>query len=182
MREYDPQKDSIGLNQLNTELANQLQDILYHLNKVSLHVSAEDRSKWDSKLDYGSDQVATYEANGLMSSFDKKKLDNIPENANHYVHPESTVLTEGIYNTFKVDKYGHIIEASNETINDAKTLDGLEPNKYAKVESPMFTGTPLILNTPEEDNLSAIVNVRFVREYVDKAIRNLREEGETNAI
>ena len=178
MREYDPQKDSIGLSQLNEELAIQLNELLYHISKTTTHVSVEDRNRWDSKLEYGSDKIATYEVNGLMSSFDKKKLDLLPTDANNYVHPESTVLTSGTYNTFKVDQCGHIVEASNEAISDAKTLDGVAADKYAKLESPLFTGTPLITNTPDEDNLSAIVNVRFVRDYVDKAIKNLRE-GDT---
>ena len=66
-------------------------------------VSDAQIAKWDAKADT---TVVSGEANGLMSSADKTKLDGIAVNANNYVHPEkheATVITEDETHRFVTD-------------------------------------------------------------------------------
>ena len=53
--------------------------------------------------------VATQSDNGLMSAADKKKLDGVEANANHYVHPTSAAgaKASGLYKV-ATDAQGHV--------------------------------------------------------------------------
>ena len=67
-------------------------------------VTDTEKSTWNAKA---STDVATGEANGLMSSTDKTKLDGIAANANNYVHPDShpaTMITEDTDHKFCLKK------------------------------------------------------------------------------
>ena len=67
-------------------------------------VSDAQISKWDAKADA---TVVSGEANGLMLSTDKTKLDGIAANANNYVHPDSheaTMITEDATHRFVTDE------------------------------------------------------------------------------
>ena len=84
--------------------------------------------------------VATDEANGLMSSADKAKLDGIASGANNYAHPTFTARNAGLYK-ITVNNQGHVtaatavvksditalgIPSTNTTYNNATTsTDGL---------------------------------------------------------
>lgn len=169
MKAYDPSKDSIGLGQLNTPLAKELEDVISHMSDATQHISPEDRRKWDNKLDVETGAIVTTTTNGLMSFADKQKLNSIAYNANLYIHPKSGVVA-GTYNSVVVDEYGHIVRAGNVTsIGDAESLGGLAASQYARLLSPVFRGTPELSNTPNEEEYNAIANVRFVRQYVDNA-------------
>lgn len=173
MNKYDPSKDGIGLEQMNQDLARELEDVISHMSDMTCHVSAEDRVKWDNKLDVETGATATTTKNGLMSATDKDKLNSISFNANYYEHPRSGIVP-GTYNYVRVDEYGHIVEAGRtESIGDAQSLGGYDASEYAKLVSPIFRGYPKLVNTPTEEDQDYITNVKFVREYVDKAAFNV---------
>ena len=65
--------------------------------------------------------VATGEANGLMSSADKKKLDGIATGANNYTHPSYTARTSGLYK-ITVDASGHVSAVTAVTKTDITNL------------------------------------------------------------
>ena len=67
-------------------------------------VTDTEKSTWNAKA---STAVATTNANGLMSSDDKSKLDGIAANANNYSHPTYTAKTSGLYK-ITVDGTGHV--------------------------------------------------------------------------
>ena len=166
MREYDPSKDALGLGNFNAPLKQELIEVIQHMSNTFNHVTTEDRNNWDNKLDVETGAVATEIANGLLSKEDKAKLNTVAHNANFYQHPESGIIP-GTYNTIEVDKFGHVISARNEqSIGDAYSLGGAPSTDYAKLLSPLFTGTPMITNTPNEDDDRAIANVRFVKAYL----------------
>lgn len=59
-----------------------------------LFVSKEEKETWSAKAD---NRVASWYVSGLMEANDKKKLDNISENANLYIHPlnhEPSIIAE----------------------------------------------------------------------------------------
>ena len=61
--------------------------ITSHISSSSIHITEDERTKWNNKVD--PNNLSTQTMNGLMSSSDKKKLDGIDENANNYTHPET---------------------------------------------------------------------------------------------
>lgn len=67
--------------------------------------------------------VATQDADGLMSSADKKKLDGVAEGANKYVHATHTEYAEGFYK-FTVDGEGHVTAATAVVKADLANLIG----------------------------------------------------------
>ena len=68
--------------------------------------------------------VATQSDNGLMSSADKKKLDGVEANANHYVHPTSAAgaKASGLYKV-ATDAQGHVTGATAVTKSDISPLE-----------------------------------------------------------
>lgn len=65
--------------------------------------------------------VASSSADGLMSSEDKIKLDNIEENANNYTHPSYTSRASGLYK-ITVDGSGHVSAATAVAKSDITAL------------------------------------------------------------
>ena len=169
MRDYDSNKDGISLEELNDPLAQELRSVIAHMSNRDTHVTDEDRIRWDNKLDVATGAVATEIENGLLSAVDKKKLNSIAYNANFYEHPKSPIIP-GTYNQVVVNEYGHIVGASSVTsFGDAQTLGGKDASQFAPIVSPTFRGIPLITNTPNEEDIHAIADVKFVRQYVDNA-------------
>jgi hypothetical protein len=73
--------DSLDINdipQLTPEKINQ--------DSNNRFVTDEEKIFWNNKAE---NKLSSYEENGLISNFDKIKLDNIEENANYYVHTET---------------------------------------------------------------------------------------------
>lgn len=68
--------------------------------------------------------VATQSDNGLMSAADKKKLDGVEANANHYVHPTSAAGAKA-FGLYKVatDAQGHVTGATAVTKSDISPLE-----------------------------------------------------------
>ena len=99
------------------------------------HVTDDQITYWNAKA---STAIVTTTTNGLMSSTDKKKLDNIEEYANNYIHPD----TPDIRHVTDVEKEYWNNKASTDVSNqekdglmsaeDKKKLDGIESgaNKY----------------------------------------------------
>ena len=67
---------------------------------------------------------ATQAAHGLMSAADKKKLDGVEANANHYVHPTSAAgaKASGLYKV-ATDAQGHVTGATAVTKADISPLE-----------------------------------------------------------
>ena len=65
--------------------------------------------------------VASQSSNGLMSSTDKTKLDDIETGANKYTHPSYTAKTSGLYKV-TVDSTGHVSAATAVTKSDITAL------------------------------------------------------------
>ena len=172
MRPFDENLDLISLREINRPLAEELEKVIAHIKRDSYHVTPEDRYRWDNKLDSTSGDPATPSTNGLMSAQDKLKLDGIQYNANFYEHPKVEV-DPGTYNTVTVDRYGHVISASTtDEVENARKLGCKPAADYALLTSPIFKGTPTLANTPTKDDINAIANVRFVKEYVNEITLN----------
>lgn len=73
---------------------------------------------------------ATQTDHGLMSAADKKKLDGVEANANHYVHPTSAAgaKASGLYKV-ATDAQGHVTGATAVTKEDITAL-GIPGNTY----------------------------------------------------
>lgn len=167
MRPFDEYKDLISLKEMNRQLAEELEKVIRHITDTAYHVTVEDRRRWDNKLDVISGGTATRETNGLMSAEDKLKLDGIEYSANFYEHPK-VGLEPGTYNSVTVDRYGHVVAADTVTdVDNAHKLGGRPASEYALITSPVFRGTPVLVNTPTENDTNAVVNVKFVKEYVN---------------
>ena len=110
-------------------------------------VTDTEKAAWNGKADA---TLATTEANGLMSSTDKTKLDAIEEGANNYVHPTNhpaTMITEDETHRFTTDEEKATWNGKADTIvattekdglmasTDKTKLDGIEANAN-KYEHP----------------------------------------------
>ena len=81
---------------------------------------------WKAGTKYNTDNNTTYaavtaSANGLMTSTDKSKLDNIAASANNYTHPSYTSAASGLYKV-AVDGTGHISGATSVVTSDITGL------------------------------------------------------------
>ena len=83
---------------------------------------------------------ATQTDHGLMSAADKKKLDGVEANANHYVHPTSVAgaKASGLYKV-ATDAQGHVISATAVAKGDITALGipGGQPTVPEWVYNPM---------------------------------------------
>lgn len=69
----------------------------------------------------GKPSAATANADGLMTSADKKKLDGIQAGASSYTHPTHTAHASGLYKV-AVDSLGHVSSATAVTKSDITAL------------------------------------------------------------
>ena len=101
--------------------------------------------------------VATQSDNGLMSAADKKKLDGVEANANHYVHPTSAAgaKASGLYKV-ATDAQGHVTGATAVTKSDITALGipGSQPTVTdEKVKTaPALDGSKFYLAGTENAN------------------------------
>lgn len=70
----------------------------------------------DTKYD-----VASEQANGLMSASDKRKLDTVQQNANYYIHPSARGASMGFWKIAS-NSNGHITDVSEVTKEDIALL------------------------------------------------------------
>ena len=93
------------------------------------HVTDDQITYWNSKA---STNIATETENGLMSSVDKKKLDNIEEYANNYIHPNTPEIRHvtddqiEYWNNKASTDVSTIDKAGLMSVEDKKKLDSIE--------------------------------------------------------
>lgn len=172
---YEPMYEKITEKELNQTLRKQVIDAFNHISNVSIHVSEEDRERWDSGKGI---KLADLESSGLMSSNMVKKLNSISDNANNYIHPK-TEQSIGTYLLTTIDEYGHVIKGENPklldiTVTSANKLGNYGPDSFAKITSPNFIGRPM---APTVDNATIGDNIATTK-YVNN-ILNLAIEGTT---
>lgn len=87
--------------------------------------------------------VATQSDNGLMSAADKKKLDGVEANANHYVHPTSAAgaKASGLYKV-ATDAQGHVTGATVVTKADITAL-GIPGSQPIVPDVPEWVDNPM---------------------------------------
>ena len=85
---------------------------------------------------------ATQSAHGLMSAADKKKLDGVEANANHYVHPTSAAgaKASGLYKV-ATDAQGHVTGATAVTKSDITAL-GIPGSQPTVPDVPEWVDNP----------------------------------------
>ena len=76
---------------------------------------------------------ATTSSNGLMSAYDKIKLDGIAANANNYTHPTYTPRSSGLYK-ITVNNTGHVSAATAVTKSDLTALGAQTALDYSTAE------------------------------------------------
>ena len=107
-----------------------------HINDNVCHITYEEREKWNAV----EDKVDKVKGKGLSSNdFDnvyKKKLDNIAEGANKYIHPSYTARGTGLYK-ISVDTSGHVNGVTAVTKGDITGL-GI-PGQDTKYTHPSYT-------------------------------------------
>lgn len=88
------------------------QTVAEHIDNGDIHITTAEKTKLsgipsDAKYTDTTYDVATTDANGLMSSSDKSKLNGIAAGANNYTHPSYTAKSSGFYKV-TVDASGHV--------------------------------------------------------------------------
>lgn len=100
----------------------------------------------------GGDQIATETDDGLMSSEDKIKLDNIEENANNYIHPAYTSRSNGLYKV-TIDSTGHV---SNATAVEKDDITDLGIPAQDTTYSEATTATSGLMSSSDKTKLDSI--------------------------
>ena len=183
---YEPNYEKITGKELNPEFRSKIENSHIHTLDTSIHISEEDRELWNRG---GNLDIATSTESGLISSDMVKKLENIEEKANNYTHPDSGVTT-GSYIMTTVDKYGHVTKGENPesldiTVTNAKMLNSITADSYARLISPQFAGrptAPTVANNIVGDN---IATTKYVNNILNMALEGTAyihpESGITNA-
>ena len=166
---YDEQLDKITQRELNPIVNEKINLAHSHISDTVPHVSANDRTRWDSAADM---QTATGSNDGLFSKEDKAKLDAIEENANNYIHPKSGVSV-GTYLLTAVNEYGHVVGGSNPSTLDISVSNALKfnnqtPDYYAPKANPIFLGHPQSPTPDADSNDFSIANTKWVDSRITK--------------
>ena len=120
-------------------------------------VTDTEKSTWNAKADT---TVASGEANGLMSSTDKTKLDGIEEGANKYVHPdnhEATMITEDTDHKFVTDTQIAKWDAKADTTVASGEANGLM-SSTDKTKLDELVGVPTNFEMLRENNY---INLKY---------------------
>lgn len=99
----------------------------------NLHITEEDRTKWDNKVDIT--RLSTQTMNGLMSASDKLKLDSIDVVTGSYVHPAThpaTMIVEDENHRFVTDEQIATWMAKASTSVATSTENGLMSSEDKK--------------------------------------------------
>lgn len=119
--------------------------------------------------------VATQSDNGLMSAADKKKLDGVEANANHYVHPSSPAGAKafGLYK-IAVNTQGHVTLATEVVKSDISSLesDPTVPAWAKAATKPTYRST--------EIDLGESMNLWETADTVEDAIIRLFNDKQDN--
>lgn len=118
---------------------------------------------------------ATQTAHGLMSAADKKKLDGVEANANHYVHPNSAAgaKASGLYKV-ATDAQGHVTLATAVIKSDISPLesDPTVPAWAKAATKPSYRST--------EIDLGESMNLWDDADTVEDAIGHLFNDKQDN--
>lgn len=105
--------------------------------------------------------VATQSYNGLMSAADKKKLDGVEANANHYVHPTSAAgaKASGLYKV-ATDAQGHVTGATAVTKADISPLesDPTVPSWAKAATKPTYNGDEIDYDAEGDFSLKEVLD------------------------
>lgn len=119
--------------------------------------------------------VATQSDNGLMSAADKKKLDGVEANANHYVHPNSPAGAKA-FGLYKVatNEQGHVTLATAVIKSDISPLesDPTVPAWAKAATKPSYRST--------EIDLGESMNLWDDADTVEDAIGHLFNDKQDN--
>lgn len=83
---------------------------------------------------------------GIMTSGDKRKLDDIAEGANKYVHPSHTAKESGLYKV-TVDAFGHVSATEAVVKADLTKLGVADSETVTKLQAAMPTAVELVVRT-----------------------------------
>ena len=160
---YNYELDKIGFQELSLSLQNTIKQNLAHTQNSSLHITQEEKDRWNRVIDL---PLANNTTKGFMSPEEKIKLAGIEANANNYTHPNSTV-TPGLYLQVEVDQKGHVIAGRNPTkinttADNADRLGNIPADSYAKLTSPIFLGTPKVPTPKLDADGAQAVNVEYL--------------------
>lgn len=160
---YNYELDKIGFQELSLSLQNTIKQNLAHTQNNSLHITQEEKDRWNRITDL---PLANNTTKGFMSPEEKIKLAGIEANANNYTHPNSTV-TPGLYLQVEVDQKGHVIAGRNPTkinttADNADRLGNIPADSYAKLTSPIFLGTPKVPTPKLDADGAQAVNVEYL--------------------
>ena len=172
---YNYELDKIGFQELSLTLQNTIKQNLAHTQNTALHVTQEEKDRWNQVTDL---PLANDTTKGFMSPAEKLKLANIEAEANKYIHPNSTV-TPGIYLQVEVDQQGHVIAGRNPTkinttADNADRLGNEPADSYAKLTSPIFLGAPKVPTPKPDAEASQAVNI----EYLNKQSPYVKQEND----
>ena len=111
--------------------------------------------------------VATSSKNGLMSTSDRTKLDNIEAEANKYILPAATSASLGgvkVGNNITLNAGS--ISLSNTNVTSALGYtpadDAVVSSTYAPKASPIFTGTPIAPTAESGTSTTVLATTEFV--------------------
>ena len=160
---YNYELDKIGFKELSLSLQNTIKQNLAHTQNEVIHVTQEDKDRWNKVTDL---PLADEHTKGFMSPEEKLKLAGIEAEANHYVHP-NTAVTPGLYLQVEVDQQGHVISGRNPskintTADNADRLGNVPADSYAKLTSPIFLGTPKVPTPKLDADGNQAVNVEYL--------------------
>lgn len=166
---YDDQLDKITQREINPSLNDKIDSAYEHKDDMTLHISAEERQKWNDTANTG---TANGSEDGFMSKEDKIKLDGIDEYANNYVHPQSGA-TVGTYNVVTVNEYGHVTSGANPTrmditVANSEQLNGQDADYYAPRRSPIFLGAPQCPTADLTADNTQVANTTWVIDRLTK--------------
>ena len=161
---YNYELDKIGFKELSLSLQNTIKQNLAHTQNEVIHVTQEDKDRWNKVTDL---PLADEHTKGFMSPEEKLKLAGIEAEANHYVHP-NTAVTPGLYLQVEVDQQGHVISGRNPskintTADNADRLGNVPADSYAKLTSPTFFGTPKAPMPKLDAEDDQIANIGYIK-------------------
>lgn len=124
-------------------------DLSSHTGDTDIHITAAERAAWNAKA---STDTATQSTNGLMSSTDKTKLDNVASGATANTASTATPLVDGTASAGSSDAY-----ARGDHVHPTDTT-------RAPLASPEFTGTPKAPTAALNTDTTQIASTAFVHQ------------------
>ena len=175
--DFDAELDKLSDKELNYLLKSKIADTDSHVANKEIHVSKEEKAKWNSFKGY---PLATESSDGLISQEEKDKLNLLDENANNYVHPSYNGSSLRNTYQYKISNTGHITDMTSVnylpvTVNNVFRVGGLDFSKFITVDTTDF----FRLSTPDVDASKAINNEKLINVKTLKA--NSINSAVTNA-